>query len=101
MPRGNHPPRIPPRTGALPPLEPLDGTGQEAPIIRLDPNAPPGEISFVIPGQDKVAKSPTVGLTAEASGPIPPQLLRAVDEALGFIYGLDQQFENQGRRPKK
>ena len=41
------------------------------------------------------------GLVAEASGGIPPQLYKAVDEVLGFIYGLDQQFETQGRRPLK
>ena len=68
--------------------------------IRLDPNSPPGEFNFIVP-QAAAAVAPNVGLIAEADGPIPPQLYKAVDELLGFIYGLDQQFENQGRRPKK
>ena len=41
------------------------------------------------------------GLTAEASGSIPPQLVKAVDEILGFIYGLDQQAEQTRRKGRK
>src|SRR3989338_8224946 len=68
--------------------------------IRLDPNSPPGEFNFLVP-QAAAPLAPQVGLIAEADGPIPPPPYKAVDEVLGFIYGLDQQFENQGRRPKK
>jgi hypothetical protein len=110
-PQGQRPNRQPPPgparapTGALRPLPsqpPLEGLPAQdfGAGIRLDPNSPPGEFNFLVP-QEMQAQVPQVGLIAEADGPIPPQLYKAVDEVLGFIYGLDQQFENQGRRPKK
>lgn len=104
----------PPQPGRQPPSAPSPGpargTGALRPVsspaqddgspFRLDPNSPPGEFNFIVP-QQAAAAVPQVGLIAEVDGPIPPQLYKAVDEVLGFIYGLDQQFENQGRRPKK
>lgn len=67
-------------------------------VVRLDPSSAPGDFNFVIDGPTDLTRSvPQAGLTAEASGSIPPQLVMAVDEVLGFIYGLDQQAE-QGRR---
>ena len=99
------------RTGKLPSLPQAGGTrelpelpdAQASPfMVRLDPNAKPGEFNFVIDGPEVIAKvAAASAMEAEASGYIPPQLFKAVDEVLGFIYGLDQQFENQGRRPKK
>jgi hypothetical protein len=74
---------------------------QERPfVVRLDPQAKAGEFNFVISGPEAEGRVPQAGLVAEASGGIPPQLFKAVDEVLGFIYGLDQQFESRGRRPK-
>lgn len=71
-------------------------------LVRLDPNAGPGEFNFMIEGPELTAKVAAAHvMEAEASGGIPPVLYKAVDEVLGFIYGLDQQFENQGRRPRK
>lgn len=108
-PAGQRPPRPPSPgpvrtpTSALRPLPqiPEPSAAQDGAFpIRLDPNSPPGEFNFLVP-QAAAPLAPTVGLFAEADGPIPPPLYKAVDEVLGFIYGLDQQFENQGRRPKK
>jgi hypothetical protein len=88
-------------TSGTAPLRPLPPPPQDdGTPFRLDPNSPPGEFNFLVP-QNAAATVPAVGLIAEVDGPIPPQLYKAVDEVLGFIYGLDQQFENQGRRPKK
>lgn len=87
-------------TSALRPLPDPSPAQDGAFPIRLDPNSPPGEFNFLVP-QAPAPVPANVGLIAEADGPIPPQLLKAVDEVLGFIYGLDQQFENQGRRPKR
>ncbi len=115
-----HAPRPPRPTGARPSRPPAPGpsrspTSSLRPLpqipdpspaqdgafpIRLDPNSPPGEFNFLVP-QAAAPVPANVGLIAETDGPIPPQLYKAVDEVLGFIYGLDQQFENQGRRPKK
>lgn len=70
-------------------------------VVRLDPKAKTGEFSFVIEGeQELVGRVPQGGLVAESEGTIPPQLYKAVDEVLGFIYQLDQQIEN-GRKPRK
>jgi hypothetical protein len=109
-----------PRTGpANSPITPFNRTGKlpalpakidhEAPMpqaspfmVRLDPSGRPGEFNFVIDGPEAIAKVPAAHvMEAEASGGIPPVLYQAVDEVLGFIYGLDQQFETQGRRPRK
>jgi hypothetical protein len=78
-------------------------SAQERPfVVRLDPQGKPGEFNFVIDGPEALnGRVPQAGLIAEASGGIPPQLFKAVDEVLGFIYGLDQQFESRGRRPRK
>lgn len=95
------------RTGKLPPLPstPLPETSapQADPFsVRLDPNGKPGEFNFVIEAPHMVSRIPQADvMEAEASGAIPPVLYKAVDEILGFIYALDQQFENPGRRPKK
>jgi hypothetical protein len=95
------------RTGKLPALPAKmnfeEATVQASPfMVRLDPNGRPGEFNFVIDGPEAIAKVPAAHvMEAEASGGIPPVLYQAVDEVLGFIYGLDQQFENQGRRPRK
>lgn len=112
-PRQPGPPRVPqrvaplrPQTGPLRPVPTpsFAPESSDAPSggldFRLDPNSPPGEFNFILP-PDAAPLVPTIGLIAEADGPIPPQLVKAVDEVLGFIFGLDQQFENQGRRPKR
>lgn len=104
--RPSRPPSPGPTRTPTSPLRPVPqyqdpSTAQDGAFpIRLDPNSPPGEFNFLVP-QAAAPVAPNVGLIAEADGPIPPQLYKAVDEVLGFIYGLDQQFENQGRRPKK
>lgn len=83
-------------TGALGPLPPLPVPGG---MPRLDPNAPDGEVSFVLPDQG-LAMGPDgrpLGLVAEADGAVPPALLHAVEEVLGFIYGLDRPMGGRGR----
>jgi hypothetical protein len=91
------------RTGKLPPLPAETPAPQADPFaVRLDPSGKPGEFNFVIESPTLVSRVPQAdGLEAEASGTIPPVLYKAVDEVLGFIYALDQQFENPGRKPKK
>lgn len=76
------------------------GEAQASPFaVRLDPNGKPGEFNFVIESPEVTLTIPSAHvMEAEASGGIPPVLFRAVDEILGFIYGLDQQFENNGRK---
>ena len=90
-------------TGKLPPIGPVETPPQGSPFaVRLDPNAKPGEFNFVIESPEAVARVPAAAvMEADASNPIPPVLYKAVDEVLGFIYGLDNQFESQGRRPRK
>lgn len=75
---------------------------QEKPfVVRLDPSAAPGEFNFIVDGPEALSKTvPAQGLSADASGSIPPELYRAVDEVMAFIYNLDQQFESK-RKPKK
>lgn len=71
-------------------------------VVRLDPSSAPGDFNFMIDGPTEVTRNvPQAGLTAEASGSIPPQLVKAVDEILGFIYGLDQQAEQTRRKGRK
>lgn len=89
-------PRRPPRKPPQPPASDA-GASPNPFLVRLDPNANPGEFNFVIEGPSANGRPPAnAGLTAEASGGIPPQLYRAVDEVLGFIYGLDQQAGQRG-----
>lgn len=92
--------RLNPGTSKLP--QRPAGSPQDRPVVvRLDPKAKTGEFNFVIEGdQELTGKVPQGGLVADSEGAIPPQLYKAVDEVLGFIYQLDQQFEN-GRKPKK
>ena len=88
-------------TGKLPPRQlPAEQNAQEQPfMVRLDPNSKPGEFNFMVESpQELSARVPASGLTAEASGGIPPQLHAAVDEVLGFIYELDQHFERKGKK---
>jgi hypothetical protein len=75
---------------------------QERPfVVRLDPQGKPGEFNFIIGDPQELAgRVPAAGLVADASGAIPPQLYKAVDEVLGFIYGLDQQAE-RSKKPRK
>jgi hypothetical protein len=96
--------KLPPRPSQAP--SPSGGTGslgsQGQPfVVRLDPTSAPGDFNFVIDGPAEVSRRvPEAGLTADVSGAIPPQLYKAVDEILGFIYGLDQQAE-QTRKGRK
>lgn len=92
--------RLNPGTSKLPQRPPA--SPQERPVVvRLDPKAKTGEFNFVIEGDEELTgKVPQSGLVADSEGVIPPQLYKAVDEVLGFIYQLDQQFEN-GRKPRK
>lgn len=73
---------------------------QENPfMVRLDPSSQPGEFNFTIEQPAELSrKVPQSGLTAEATGGIPPQLHQAVNEVLAFIYELDQQVERKGRK---
>lgn len=82
-------------TGALPPLPPGVGAG----MPRLDPKAAPGEVAFVLPDQGPAlgADGQPLGLVAEANGAVPPALLHAVEEVLGFIYGMDRPMGRTGR----
>lgn len=76
------------RLRAVPPAEPAPAQDEAFPI-RLDPNSPPGEFNFILPqGQASglTAKVPA----AATDGPVPPVLVAAVDEVLGFLFGLDQ-----------
>jgi hypothetical protein len=80
---------------ALPDADPQDS----AFMVRLDPSSQPGEFNFVIDSPQEVTrKVPQSGITAEASGGIPPQLHPAVNDILGFIYELDQAFERKGKK---
>lgn len=83
-------------TGPLGPLPPLPQPGA---MPRLDPSAPDGEVSFVLPDQGLVLGQDgrPLGLVAEADGAVPPALLHAVEEVLGFIYGLDRPTAGRGR----
>jgi hypothetical protein len=90
------------RTGKLPQLPETPAPQADPFSVRLDPNGKPGEFNFVIEAPQMVSRIPQADvMEAEASGAIPPVLYKAVDEVLGFIYALDQQLENPGRRPKK
>jgi hypothetical protein len=77
-----------------------DPQPQENPFaVRLDPSSQPGEFNFVIDAPNEMVRQvPQSGLTAEATGGIPPQLHPAVNEVLAFIYELDQQAERKGRK---
>lgn len=90
------------RAGHLRALPSLD-TGEPSPApqdggfpIRLDPNSPPGEFNFIVP-QAQAAPGRTPQLSVETDGPIPAVLADAVDEVLGFIFGLDQPPSNKKR----
>lgn len=92
----------PPRPGrdavrlrAVPPAEPPPAQ-DPGPGIRLDPNSPPGEFNFILPQGASATASASIPAAA-TDGPIPPPLVAAVDEVLGFIFGLDQ----PGSRPKR
>ncbi|HEY9720769.1 MAG TPA: hypothetical protein V6D47_02080 [Oscillatoriaceae cyanobacterium] len=80
---------------------PDSGEPQAKPfLVRLDPQSKPGEFNFVVDTEGTLeGRVPHAGLVAEASGGIPPQLYRAVDEVLGFIYRLDQPSEGRPKRP--
>lgn len=65
--------------------------GEDPFVVRLDPDAAPGEIRFRFgdappPGE---ARRRVPALTPEASVGIPPHLQRTVEAVLGFIYELD------------
>ncbi|MEB3197110.1 MAG: hypothetical protein VKP62_07885 [Candidatus Sericytochromatia bacterium] len=92
-----------PALRAVPPLPAETPVSQGSAFpIRLDPNSPPGEFHFVVPA----AAGPTEGRVprgVEADGPIPHELVNAVDEVLGFIFGLDDApppgKAGRGKRP--
>jgi hypothetical protein len=87
------------RTGKLPPLPETPAPQADPFSVRLDPNGKPGEFNFVIDSPALVARIPQADvMEAEASGAIPPVLYKAVDEVLGFIYALDQQFETRKKK---
>lgn len=87
-----------PRTG---PLQP-SAAQEEGFVVRLDPNAKDGEFAFVIDQPEalegRVPQARQAG--AEAVAGIPPQLHRAVNEVLGFLCGLDEQLDKQGRKSR-
>lgn len=67
-------------------------------LVRLDPQSKPGEFNFVVDSEGTLeGRVPHAGISAEAAGGIPPQLYRAVDEVLGFIYRLDQPTDGRKR----
>jgi hypothetical protein len=85
-----------PKLRAVPPPEPPPAQGEGFPI-RLDPNSPPGEFNFVLPQASPAASAQA--FSAATDGPIPPALAPAVDEVLGFIFGLDQPQPPRTKRP--
>ncbi|MEB3330142.1 MAG: hypothetical protein VKQ33_13005 [Candidatus Sericytochromatia bacterium] len=98
--RRQRPPRDPatpaPRLRAVPPPEASPAQADGFPI-RLDPNSPPGEFNFVLP--QAASTLPAQPFSAATDGPIPPFLAPAVDEVLGFLFGLDQPPPPRGKRP--
>lgn len=83
------------------PMQALPGNApQESPfVVRLDPNSQPGEFNFMIETpQDLTRTVPQSGVSQEAAGGIPPQLHPAVLDVLGFIFELDQNFEQRARK---
>ncbi|MEB3221497.1 MAG: hypothetical protein VKS61_05420 [Candidatus Sericytochromatia bacterium] len=95
-PRPTRPPGAPAsRLRAVPTPEGASAQGEDF-TIRLDPDSPPGEFNFVLP-QAAPSAAPQA-FSAATDGPVPPALAAALDEVLGFIFGLDQA---QPPRPKR
>ena len=77
--------------------------GDDPFAVRLDPNAPPGEISFLIPKRSPSAGGKKLDVSApNTEGSVPPVLVPACEQVLDFILGLDEPLPTGlGRLMKK